>query len=101
MSITNATIYGDLEIIRELIKDQPNTVVILKGALFFNPDDEMLKLLPLENIDYLIGGESDFVLADLIDAHFNDKEKIKDIRGISYKENQKWIKTDFLLGKKI
>ena len=95
MSITNATIFSDLEIISELIKDHPSTVIILKGALFFNPDDEMLKQLPLENINYLIGGESDFVLADLIDAHFNNKEKIKDIRGISYKENEKWIKTDF------
>ena len=27
MSITNATIFGDLEIISELIKDRPNTVV--------------------------------------------------------------------------
>ena len=95
MSITNATIFSDLEIINELIKDHPGTIVILKGSLFFNPDDEMLKLLQLENIDYLIGGESDFVLADLIEAHFINKEKIKDIRGVCYKTNEKWIKTDF------
>ena len=95
VSITNATIYDDLAIINDLVKNNKNTIVILKGALFFNPDDNMLKLLPLENVDYLVGGESDFILADLINCHFNDKDSIKNIRGICYKSEKKWFKTDF------
>lgn len=95
VSITNATIYDDLAIINDLVKNNKNTIVILKGALFFNPDDNMLKLLPLENVDYLVGGESDFILADLINCHFNDKDSIKNIRGICYKSENKWFKTDF------
>jgi len=95
VSITNATIYNDLEIINRLVEEKKSTIIILKGALFFNPDDLMLNLLPLDNIDYLIGGESDFIVAELVESHFNNKENLKNIRGISFKENNKWIKTDF------
>tara|TARA_B110000444_G_scaffold260779_1_gene309210 strand:- start:468 stop:1934 length:1467 start_codon:yes stop_codon:yes gene_type:complete len=95
VSITNATIYDDLSIIDELLGDNTKTTVIIKGALFFNPDDAMLKLLPLKNIDYLVGGESDFMLAELIQTHFEKQENLKNIRGISFKKNGEWIKTDF------
>ena len=88
VSITNATIYDDLSIIDELLGDNTKTTVIIKGALFFNPDDAMLKLLPLKNIDYLVGGESDFMLAELIQTHFEKQENLKNIRGISFKK--KW-----------
>ena len=95
VSITNATIYDDLLIIDELLGGNTKTTVIIKGALFFNPDDAMLKLLPLKNIDYLVGGESDFMLAELIETHFEKQENLKNIRGISFKKNGEWIKTDF------
>ena len=55
----------------------------------------MMDLLSLENIDYLVGGESDFIIADLIESHFQNKNNLKNIRGISFKENNKWTKTDF------
>ena len=95
VSITNATIYDDLSIINNLVKNHNKTTVIIKGALFFNPDKTMLNLLPLENINYLVGGESDFIVADLIESHFKNIENIKNIRGISFKVNNDWIKTDF------
>ena len=43
----------------------------------------MLNLLPLDNINYLVGGESDFIVADLINAHFFEPDQINNIRGIS------------------
>ena len=95
VSITNATIYNDLEIIEKLIEKDKSVTVILKGALFFDPNDLMLNLLPLDNINYLIGGESDFIVAELINTHFFNPENLDKIRGISYKKNNKWIKTDF------
>ena len=95
VSITNATIFNDLEIIKKLAAHNKSLVIIIKGALFFNPDKLMLNLLSLENIDYLVGGESDFIIADLIESHFQNKSNLKNIRGISFKENNKWTKTDF------
>ncbi len=95
VSITNATIYNDLEIINKLVEKNTSITIILKGALFFDPDDLMLNLLPLDNVDYLVGGESDFIVADLIESHFFDNNNLQNIKGISYKKNEKWIKTDF------
>lgn len=95
VSITNATIFTDIEIINNLKKIRKDLIVILKGALFFNPEDDLLKQLDLENIDYLVGGECEFVLADLVYSHFNSREKIPDLRGILYKKDDKWLRTDF------
>ena len=95
VSITNATIFNDLDLINKLVEKNQSVIVILKGALFFNPDNLMLSQLALENIDYLIGGESDFIVADLIETHFQNKNNLKNIKGISFKQNNKWIKTDF------
>lgn len=95
LSTTNATIFSDIELINLLKKNKPDLVTILKGALFFNPEDEMLKQLDLVNIDYLIGGESEFVIGDLVYSHFFDKNSIPNTRGILYKSGDKWVKTDF------
>lgn len=95
ISITNATIFSDLEIVAELKKNKQDLVVILKGALFFNPENEMINQLDLQNVDYLIGGESDFVLAELVYSHFFDEENIPNIKGILYKAESDWVKTDF------
>ena len=95
ISITNATIFNDLEIINKLSEKNTSIIIILKGAIFFNPENMMLNLLALKNVDYLIGGESDFIIADLIETHFQNKNNLKNIRGISFKKDNKWIKTDF------
>ncbi|MCD7780182.1 MAG: B12-binding domain-containing radical SAM protein [Candidatus Gastranaerophilales bacterium] len=94
ISITNGSIYNDLKIVKE-IKDLKNDVVIiLKGALFFNPDKDLFDELDLINVDYLIGGEAEFIVPDLIKYHFTDKNQIKNIQGISYKEDNKWYTND-------
>ncbi len=95
MSITNATIFSDLEIVKRLKDVFPDMCVVLKGAVFFDPEDGLIDQLDLSRTDYLIGGESDFIVADLAQAHFYDKSKLSSIGGILYKENGRWIKTDF------
>jgi hypothetical protein len=63
MSITNTTIFDDLKVVNEL-KKKHNPIVVLKGALFFDPEQAMLDMLDLSNVDYLIGGEIDFCLRE-------------------------------------
>ncbi|MBQ2644854.1 radical SAM protein [bacterium] len=92
MSITNGSILDDLKVV-DLLKSKNNdTVFILKGSIFFNPNAELLSKLNLSNIDYLIGGEVEFIIDDLVNAHFQDKNLLKNIQGISYKDNENnWI----------
>lgn len=95
MSITNATIFSDLKAAGEIKRNFPDISIILKGAVFFDPEDELLARLNLKDIDYLIGGESDFIIGALADAHFKDVSKLPEIGGILYKRGGKWVKTDF------
>ncbi len=91
ISTTNGSIYYDLDVISEVKKIKNNIAVILKGALFFNPHKEFLDKINLSDIDYLIGGEIEFIIKGLIDAHFKDKSLLKNIQGISYKQKNEWI----------
>ncbi|MGC9367056.1 MAG: B12-binding domain-containing radical SAM protein [bacterium] len=93
-STTDATIFDDLQILSQLNQIYPKCKIILKGALFFDLDQQILNSLPLSGIDYLIGGESDFIIARLIKAD-QCKEKLSSVPGIIYKENKQWHKTEF------
>ena len=95
LSTTNATVFSDLQVVARIKEKFPEISVVLKGAIFFDPEDELLAQLDLINVDYLIGGESDFIIADLAQAHFYDKTKIKQIGGILYRAGGQWVKTDF------
>lgn len=91
ISTTNATIFSDLEIVNQIKKKYPNVVIIFKAALFFNCTKELFYNIDFSNIDYMIGGEEEFIIGDLIDAHFNNKENLKNIEGIIYKINNEYI----------
>lgn len=95
MSITNATIFRDLTLVADLKKRRPNLMVMLKGAIFFNPEQGLLDQLDLASVDYLIGLESDFIVGKLAAAHFDAPEDIPAIRGILYKQNDTWQRTFF------
>lgn len=95
MSITNATIFSDLAIAGEIKKKFPDICIILKGAIFFDPEDDLIARLDLTDVDYLIGGESDFIIGRLADAHFGNRSKLAEVGGILYKKDGKWVKTDF------
>lgn len=94
LSTTNATVFSDIEIIRQ-IKNQKNDIVfILKGAIFFDCDENLLSKIDTKLVDYLIGGEEEFIIGDLIDCHFNDTEKIPKLSSLFYQKDGKFVKTE-------
>lgn len=99
LSITNSTIHQDIEIASRLKKLKGDISIILKGALFFDPpeEEELFNLIDLSEIDYLIGGESEFSISEVIDCHKeNNFEDLSNINGIFFRDaDNKWIKTDF------
>lgn len=95
VSITNATIFRDLELVAALKERRPGLMVMLKGAIFFNPEQALLDQLDLSNADYLIGLESDFIVGELARAHFEEPGAVPAIRGILYKKDGAWCRTFF------
>ncbi len=93
LSTTNATMFDDIKIINNIKKIYPDIVFILKGAVFYNCPQDIFNIADLNNIDYMIGGEEEFIIGDLLDAHFNNKKEIPNIQGIVYKDNNKFIIT--------
>lgn len=92
MSITNATIFNDIKIISEAKRKYcPNAKIILKGAIFFKAEKEMLYKLNLTDIDFLVGCEIEFVIKDIIES-----TDYKNIPGIFYKNNHgSLVENDF------
>ena len=88
ISITNGSIYEDLKFLENI---NNNAIVILKGALFFNPEKDLFDELDLSRVDYLIGGETEFIIADLLNAHYEDLFLLEKIQGISYKKDGEWV----------
>ena len=94
ISTTNATILDDINFINS-INEFYCCKFIIKGAIFFNIDIPLLETLNLENVDYLVGGEIDTIVGQLVDFIAYGKGVIDDIGGIIYKRNGKFIKTHF------
>ncbi|MCD7739766.1 MAG: B12-binding domain-containing radical SAM protein, partial [Candidatus Gastranaerophilales bacterium] len=93
ISTTNATVIDDLKIIKDIKNLYPSIIFILKGAIFFNCNYELFKNIDFSCADYMIGGEEEFVISDLINAHFNNKKDLSKIQGIVYKSSDKFIIT--------
>lgn len=95
MSITNTTIFDDIKVVNEL-SERYHPIVVLKGALFYAPEQAMLDMLDLSNVDYLIGGEIDFCIGKIADYCFQGIGKPEEINNILYKdETGKMIPTRF------
>lgn len=84
MSVTNTTIFEDLKIINDL-KKKYNPVTVIKGAIFYDPEQEMLDLLDLSCTDYMIGGETDFAIGEIADYALKNEGSIEDALSILYK----------------
>ncbi len=95
MSITNTTIFDDLKIIKDLKKEY-NPVTVIKGALFYDPEQAMLDLLDLSAVDYMIGGEIDFAIGGIADYALRKEGDIDSVLSILYKkEDGSFKRTDF------
>ena len=86
ISITNGSIFDDLAFVKKIKELKKDILVVLKGALFFNPEQDLFDELDLSNVDYLIGGEVEFIISDLLDG-----KNIESIQGISYRKDGRWV----------
>ncbi len=94
ISTTNATIFSDIEIV-DNINGFWICEFILKGAIFFDIPKKLLDTLELSNVNYLIGGEVDTVIGELVDYISGEKTDIENIYGVIYRKNGDFIKTAF------
>ncbi len=94
LSTTNATIPSDIEFL-DWIKSFHICEFIVKGAIFFNTPIEILETLDLHSINYLIGGEMDTIIGDLVDCIVSHKDDFDNIPGIIYKKDGIFQKTSF------
>lgn len=95
LSTTNTSIYDDIKIMNDL-KARCGAVTVLKGAIFYAPEQEMLDLLDLSQIDYMIGGEVDFAIDGIADYALRGEGDIASVDNILYKdEDGKFIQTRF------
>lgn len=93
-STTNGTILSDIDFIN-WIKEFHSCEFIIKGAIFFNIPMELLETLDLYNVNYLIGGEIDTIIGDLVDNIVSDAGALSDIPAIIYRQDGNFIKTSF------
>ena len=95
LSTTNTSIYDDIKIMNDL-KARCGAVTVLKGAIFYAPEQEMLDLLDLKQIDYMIGGEVDFAIDGIADYALRGEGDIASVDNILYKDKDgKFIQTKF------
>lgn len=94
ISTTNATILDDIDFINK-INAFHSCDFILKGAIFFDTPTDILNTLDLHNINYLIGGEIDTVIGDLVDNIVTNRSEFSHIPGIFYKKDGVFFKSDF------
>lgn len=94
ISTTNATIYDDIAFV-DWIKSFHICEFILKGAIFFDIPEKLLENFDLHNINYLIGGEIDFIIDHLADYITGKTTNIDNVPGIVYRKDNKFIKTAF------
>ncbi len=94
ISTTNATIPDDIEFL-EWIKGFHSCEFIVKGAIFFDTPLEILNTLDLHSVNYLIGGEIDTIIGDLVDCIASKSENLENIPGIIYRKDGAFAKTSF------
>lgn len=94
ISTTNATIFSDLDFVN-WINGFCSCEFIIKGAIFFDTPTEILDTLDLHNVSYLIGGEIDTIIGDLVDCIIFKKDELENIPGFIYKKDGVFRKTAF------
>lgn len=97
LSTTNSSVNDDLKFLNH-IKAFHSCKIAVKGAVFYDIDEELLSLIDLKSVDCLIGCEMEFVIGALADFYLRAKGSLSEINGIFYKENDSFIKNSFVCG---
>jgi len=90
ISVTYGSIYDDL-LFAKAVRDgyaltgKPNLTIVLKGAVFFNPPEAIMRELDVSSADYLIGGEVDTSIGLIADYALRGKGDPDAIPAILYK----------------
>ena len=92
ISITNATIYDDLDFIK-WIKSFHDCLFVIKGAIFYNPKKSLLDTLDLHNVAAMVGGEIEFIMGPLTDCLLRGEGNLDDIPGIIYHNGDEFVST--------
>ena len=84
LSVTNATIFEDIAIVNRIVPTH-QVIIVLKGAIFFDSDPEMLDLLDLSQVDFLLGGEVEFSIGKIAGLALRSQGDACDIPNIFLK----------------
>lgn len=96
ISTTNSTVFDDVAVLKRLRLLKPDLMVVVKGAIFFDAPPTVLDAIDTTDVDYLIGGEIEFSIGPLFDAHFGQGRDLFLVPGILFKnEDGAWTKNSF------
>lgn len=91
VSVTNGTVLEDLAFLQE-VRAFSDCLFVLKGAVFFDTDEDLLSTPGLELASVLTGGETDAVIGDIADMLLKGTKAPEEINDIIYRKNGKFIK---------
>lgn len=98
LSTTNTSVRDDIDFINRVSREY-GCVFLMKGAVFYDIDTNLLSDLDLTNVSCLIGCEMEFVIGALADFYLRGQGKIENINGIIYKGENGFEKTAFVCGR--
>lgn len=95
VSTTNATVFDDMkQIKRAKQKTGLNFIVVFKGAIFFDAEQELMNQFDDGIVKFFVGGEIDWVIKDLVNMiDLKVAPEFKMLPGIIFREGRSWIKT--------
>ena len=97
LSTTNTSVNDDLSFLNAVRFVHP-FVGVMKGALFYDIDPELLPLLDLQSVSCLIGCEMEFVIGALADHYLRQQGALIEIDDILFKQDDHFVKNRFSCG---
>ena len=96
ISVTNATIFQDISFAKNIKGIYPLVCIVLKGAIFYDPDSKLLECLDLDCISYLIGGETELCIGEIAEYEHKKTGDISSVDNILFRdETGSFQKTKF------
>lgn len=84
ITCTTPTRFGAIEVIKNIKKLYPDSIVVVGGPHFGNCVDDSLR--NIAEIDVVVRGDGDYVFLNLVRA-IEDKRNLSSVGGISFREN--------------
>ncbi len=91
MSITNATVYGDLRAFQYAKEKNPEIITIAKGALFLSIPVEQLTQSVFDKMDFALTGEAETIICGLMKA-ISSGDDLSRVQGILYRDTDNLLR---------